>query len=74
MKILHSWKNWSLGRTIFLIAGIFTALGVILGLTIHCYFFYFSGFVGLMQITFALTGFCPMMLILKKLGFRWQES
>ncbi len=63
-------KCWTIERTVFLIAGILILTSVILGLTISAKFFYFTGLVGLMQIIFATTGFCPMAIILNKIGIK----
>ena len=53
-----------------LIAGAFIFLSIILGLTVSTYFFYFTAFVGLNLFQSAFTNWCPMMTILRKLGFR----
>lgn len=60
-------NNWYLERIVFLVAGIFTifSLGIVfLG---YYRFIYFTFFVGLMLINFAVTGYCPMAIILDKL-------
>jgi len=61
-------QHWHLLRAVFLVAGSFILGSVLLGLLVHPYFFYFTGFVGFMQIFFALTGYCPMAVLLHKLG------
>ncbi|MBT4936596.1 DUF2892 domain-containing protein [Candidatus Peregrinibacteria bacterium] len=61
-------KRWTIPRTIILLAGTFTFLSVILGTFISPNFFYFTAFVGIMQITFTLTGFCPTAILLRKMG------
>jgi hypothetical protein len=61
-------KTWYLERFIRLFAGIFITASVVLGFTISPKWFYFSGFVGLMLTIFALTGFCPMSIILHAFG------
>ncbi len=63
-------KTWYLERFIRLFAGIFVLGSVMLGFTINVKWFYFSGFVGLMLTIFALTGFCPMSIILYLFGVR----
>ncbi len=63
-------KTWYLERLIRLIAGIFVFGSVVLGFAVTPKWFYFSGFVGLMLTIFALTGFCPMSIILYLLGAR----
>jgi len=63
-------KTWYLERLIRLFAGIFVLGSVLLGLFVHTGFLYFTGFVGLMLTIFALTGFCPMSIILYASGAR----
>ena len=63
-------KTWYLERLIRLFAGIFVLGSVLLGLFVHTGFLYFTGFVGLMLTIFALTGFCPMSIILYAFGAR----
>lgn len=63
-------KTWYLERLIRLIGGILILGSVLLGFFIHPGFFYFSGFVGAMLTIFALTGFCPMSIILYAFGAR----
>lgn len=53
-----------------LIAGSFIVLGVVLGITVSHYFFYFAIFVGLNLVQSSFTGWCPMMTILRRAGFR----
>ncbi len=67
---IASTKSWYLERLIRLIAGVFIVLSTILGFTLDPRWFYFSGFVGLMLTIFALTGFCPMSIILHAFGAR----
>jgi hypothetical protein len=67
---IASTKTWYLERFIRLLAGIFVAGSVLLGFLVHPAFFYFTGFVGVMLTIFALTGFCPMSIILHALGAR----
>ncbi len=65
-----STRTWYLERLIRLIAGLFVLGGVLLGHFIHPGWFMFTGFVGAMLTIFALTGFCPMSIILYALGVR----
>ena len=67
---IASTKTWYLERLIRLTAGIFVLGSVLLGLFVHPGFFYFTGFVGLMLTIFALTGFCPVSIILYAVGAR----
>ena len=50
-----------------LIGGSFVALSVLLGMFVHLYFFWFTLCVGLNLAQSGLTGWCPMMAILRKL-------
>ena len=50
-----------------LIGGSVVALSVLLGLFVHPYFFWFTLFVDLNLAQSGLTGWCPMMAILRKL-------
>ncbi len=67
---LANTKTWYLERLIRLMAGIFVVGSVVLGFTVSPNWFYFSGLVGVMLIVFALTGFCPMNILLYALGAR----
>jgi hypothetical protein len=51
-----------------LIAGFFIMLSVALGHTVSPYFYFFTAFVGLNLFQSALTGWCPMMWILRQAG------
>ena len=53
-----------------LIAGVFVAASVLLGLYVHPYFLWFTLFVGLNLFQSAFTDWCPMMSILRKAGVR----
>jgi hypothetical protein len=50
------------------IAGFFVLLSVALGHWVHPGFFVFTAFVGLNLLQSAFSGWCPMMVVLKKLG------
>lgn len=63
-------RSWYLERIIRLLAGVFVAGSVALGFAVSPKWFLFSGFVGVMLAIFALTGFCPMSIILHALGAR----
>ncbi len=63
-------KTWYLERIIRLFAGIFVMAGVLLGYYVHQGWFLFAGFVGFMMTFFALTGFCPLGIILYAAGAR----
>jgi hypothetical protein len=50
------------------IAGSFILLSLVLGLWVSPYWFIFTAFVGANLFQFGFTKFCPMSVILKKLG------
>lgn len=62
--------RWSIHRVTYLIAGIFVFGSVLLGFFMHPYWFGFTGFIGFMLISYALTGWCPSAILLTKLGFK----
>lgn len=51
-----------------LIAGVFVLSAVVLGATVHPYFHYFAAFVAVNLIQSSVTGWCPMMALLRRLG------
>jgi len=53
-----------------LIAGAFVIVSVALGVTISPWFFLLTVFVGLNLVQSALTGWCPMMTFLRRLGVK----
>lgn len=53
-----------------LIGGTFVAASVLLGMFVHPYFLWFTLFVGLNLAQSGITGWCPMMSLLKALGVR----
>lgn len=53
-----------------LIAGAFVAASVLLGMYVHVGFLWFTLFVGLNLLQSGLTGWCPMMALLRKAGVR----
>ena len=57
-------------KMIDLIAGVFVFISVILGVWVSPYFLIFTAFVGLNLAQSALTGWCPMMSILRSAGFK----
>lgn len=62
-------ENW-----IRLIAGSFVLISLALGLLVNPYWFIFTGFVGVNLAQSAVTGFCPMEILLKKLGAGEKEQ
>jgi hypothetical protein len=57
-----------------LIAGVFVAASVLLGMFVHPYFLWFTLFVGLNLTQSAFTGWCPMMSILRSAGVPDQRT
>ena len=55
---------------IHVLAGIFILGSLALGTWVHHYWYFFTAFVGLNLLQFGFTGFCPMGVILTKLGVR----
>jgi DUF2892 family protein len=51
-----------------LIAGVFVAASVLLGIYVHPYFLWFTLFVGLNLFQSGLTNWCPMISLLRRLG------
>jgi hypothetical protein len=51
-----------------LVAGIFVALSVLLGMFVNVNFLWFTLFVALNLTQSAFTGWCPMMVILRRRG------
>ena len=55
-------------RALRLIAGVFVAASVLLGMFVHPYYYWFTAFVGLNLFQSAFSNWCPMMAILRKAG------
>jgi hypothetical protein len=53
-----------------LIGGSFVAASVLLGMYVHPYFLWFTLFVGLNLAQSSLTGYCPMISILRWAGVK----
>lgn len=62
--------TWYLERLIRLFTGILVLGSTLLGYFGHPNWFLFTGFVGAILTIFALTGFCPMSIILYRAGAR----
>jgi len=59
----------TIDRIVLAFAGSLVLLSLALGLLVNQYWFVLTGFVGLNLLQSAFTGFCPLALILKKLGW-----
>lgn len=60
----------NIDRTIFAFAGVMILVSLALGILAHPYWFALGAFVGLNMFQAAFTGFCPLAVILKKLGLK----
>jgi hypothetical protein len=56
------------------IAGLFVVLSVALGWLVHPGFYLFTAFVGLNLLQSAVSKWCPMMWILRKVGVKDQPA
>lgn len=59
----------SIDRVVLAFAGTVILISLALGVTVHVYWLFLTAFVGLNLLQSAFTGFCPLAMILKKLGF-----
>lgn len=55
-------------RIVFIVAGFFVLLSLLLSQLHHPYWLMFTAFVGANLFQSGFTGFCPLALILKKMG------
>lgn len=60
----------SIDRVVMAFAGVVILVSLALGVTVHVYWLFLTGFVGLNLLQASFTGFCPLATILKKLGFK----
>jgi len=60
----------SIDRFVLAFAGTMILLSLLLGIFVSPYWFWFTAFVGANLFQSAFTGFCPLALILKKVGVR----
>ncbi|EGV16462.1 YgaP family membrane protein [Thiocapsa marina] len=58
----------SIERIVFAVAGAFILISLLLAHYVSPYWMWFTAFVGLNLFQSAFTGFCPLALILKKMG------
>jgi len=61
-------------KLLFRIAGSFIVISVALGYFVSAYFYLFTAFVGLNMFQFSFTNFCPMINIIKFLGFKEKKA
>lgn len=55
-------------RGLRLVAGVFILISVALGVSVNPWWFAFTAFIGLNLLQSAFTNWCPMMVILERLG------
>jgi hypothetical protein len=60
----------SIDRFVLAFAGAMILVSLLLGHYVSPYWFWFTAFVGANLLQSAFTGFCPMALILRKVGVR----
>jgi len=60
----------NIDRLVFAVAGSFILISVILSMIHSPYWLFFTAFVGANLLQSSFTGFCPMAIILKKIGVR----
>lgn len=60
--------GWPMQRILFLLAGTVTLLGVLLTITLSRWFMLVPALVGGNQLLMVATGWCPMSLLLTRLG------
>ncbi len=58
----------TIDRLVMMFAGVFILLSLALGHYHSPYWLYFTAFVGLNLLQASFTGFCPLAIILKKIG------
>lgn len=62
------WRGWTATRILFLLAGTFTLVGVLLAVTVSAWFLLIPALVSLNQLLMVSTGSCPASLLLNRLG------
>jgi len=55
---------------VHVVAGVFILASLALGTWVHPGWYFFTAFVGLNLFQFGFTGFCPLALILRRLGIK----
>ena len=71
MKVLRrKGGNMSIDRMVMAFAGGMILLSVLLSIVHHPYWLFLTAFVGANLFQAAFTGFCPLAIILKKIGLK----
>ncbi len=63
-------KYWNIPRVMYLIGGLFVFASSLLALLVSVYWIFFTMFVGLMFVNFAITGYCPTAILADKIGIK----
>ena len=58
----------TIDRLVLLLAGLFIVVSLLLAWTVSPWWLLFTAFVGLNMFQASLTGFCPLAILLKRLG------
>ena len=58
----------NIDRAVMRFAGIMVLASLLLGIFVHEYWFFLTGFVGLNLLQASFTGFCPLATVLRRLG------
>ena len=58
----------NIDQTVFAVAGVMILTSLVFGLLLHPYWFALAAFVGLNMFQTAFTGYCPLAIMLKKIG------
>ncbi len=66
-------EYWYTERIVYLVGGAFVFVSVLLGIILDSRWLYFSLFVGFMFMNFAITGYCPMAILVDKLRARRKQ-
>lgn len=67
-------SSWYLERVLFLIAGIFVTISAILILSGFQSLIYFILLVGVLLLVFAISGYCPMAIMLSAFGIKSKKN
>lgn len=60
----------SIDRAVMAFAGVVILASLGLGLAVHPYWFWLTALVGANLLQASFTGFCPLAMLLRKLGFK----
>ncbi len=60
----------NIDRLVFAIAGIFILISLLLSQVHSVYWLWFTAFVGANMLQAAFTGWCPLAMLLKRLGYK----